>query len=395
MNWNKIWDWLNNLDNVFDTINNVKKLTGNLTEKNAEEVWLVLKGSGDPVIDNRLQQIAVLKADRKEIINKLNGSGGKGAKGLGQKVWASIARRLDFSNKTAHQDNLQDIDINIARLENLIQRREHLVHDNMEDDRARKNDSHISEMKDKKLTRKKWNQEATRAQETHQEEIKKQKEINRKQEIINAQEEALKDLEHQYKLSKFRNNYADPDYKSLEDLKEEVDIAKLKLELQQEKNNLDGLTNAATNPVKILEKQAAEASAKAVLIESEIRLKEAEYKRDTAPTVRPNPNQDLIDKIARSDLEVKYASLKAQKNNAKLLADQAAKPEKSQAEIALIQKKYASLNAYVDVLMEERKQITKNSKYTGQKQTADRVLAIDAFIKEKYEELDALILKIS
>ena len=83
------------------------------------------------------------------------------------------------------------------------------------------------------------------------------------------------------------------------------------------------------------------------------------------------------------------------KNNAKLLADQAAKPEKSQAEIALIQKKYASLNAYVDVLMEERKQITKNSKYTGQKQTADRVLAIDAFIKEKYEELDALILKIS
>ena len=151
VNWNKIWDWLNNLDNVFDTINNVKKLTGNLTEKNAEEVWLVLKGSGDPVIDNRLQQIAVLKADRKEIINKLNGSGGKGAKGLGQKVWASIARRLDFSNKTAHQDNLQDIDINIARLENLIQRREHLVHDNMEDDRARKNDSHISEMKDKNL----------------------------------------------------------------------------------------------------------------------------------------------------------------------------------------------------------------------------------------------------
>ena len=347
--------WLGNLDNVLDQVDRIRKLAGD-SDKYTQEIWANLKGSGDDEIDNRHHQITKLKADRKEIIDKLNGSGGKGAKGLGQKVWASIARRLDFSNKTAHQDNLQEIDSEILRLEGLIQRRENLIHDIKEDERTKNIDLHIATMQEKQLALKKWNEEAARVQEIHQEELKKQRSINRKEEIISAQDEALKSLEHNHKLNRLRNNLADPDYKSPEDLTEELEIAKKKLELEQERNNLNDLLN---------------------------------------PKQKPNPNQDLVDKIARGNLEVELWAIEARKSNAALLVQNEGKPEKSQHEIEAIKAKYTAIVGFMNSLLSERAQITKNQNYINNKLSMDRVSAIDTSFKEKWLELDQLIDRLS
>lgn len=112
------------MDNVFDTISNFQKLAWKFTEKHPEEIGTALAGSGDKIMDSRHQQIFLLKAEKREISNKLNGSGGKGFKGLWQFIGAKIARSYNFANKVSHAQTLEEIDENIIRLEWLIRERE-------------------------------------------------------------------------------------------------------------------------------------------------------------------------------------------------------------------------------------------------------------------------------
>lgn len=114
------------MDNIFDTVHNFQKLAWKFTEKHEEEIGAALLGSWDKVMDNRHQQISVLKAEKKELTNKLNGSGWKGFNGLWQFIGAKIAKSGNFANKVSHITSLKEIDKNIRRLEWLIRKREKL-----------------------------------------------------------------------------------------------------------------------------------------------------------------------------------------------------------------------------------------------------------------------------
>jgi len=298
---------------------------------------------------------------------------------------AMLAKKVGMPNKTNHQSRINEIDADLRRLQGLIEQRELFVNNVMADKHNRQKEQYIEEAEKVSLDHQKEEESLKKEKATNKHERK----VRKQQDNIKEREEEILKLEHKIRVDKLNSNIADPNYKSVDDLKHEADLAKAKFELMVEQNKLDEIMGVRINGHALLKKQTEEADLKAKLAQSEYDLTVAEAKKNNA--LNPDPNKSLLAEITKAELDGKLATAKATAATTEFLAKQQAKPEKSQGAISLIGRKATMVENHVAELHRERARITAKQNYIHDKASTDRVVAIDKEIATLWNDYNNLI----